>query len=160
LRALNIHLSAFSQGTDTMQRQVSKVAEILSGFAQNSEPALMGGGFNLVPSMAAYGRLTERNKEYYNPKKTEITPLFKLFQAVPSLEEADGPEHARWYTHSGNHNRRKIADKTIDYIFYTNGLMVGKHYVDERNTKLISDHFPVVAYFTVPPGSPMKEGHR
>jgi len=150
LNVLNTHLSAFAQHTDTMERQVSQVIELFSGFVTRGEQVLMGGDFNLVPSMSAYRRLSDRNKEYYNPLETELAPLLARFPAVPSLAEADGPDHAKWYTHMGNHNHSKVADKTIDYIFFTEGLTLGDHYVRSAGVESISDHLPVVAYFTVP----------
>jgi len=113
---------------------------------------LIGGDFNLVPSMTAYHRLSDRNREYYNSDETEIAPLLAQFPAVPSLAESDGEHHRRWYTHMGNHNHSKSPDKTIDYIFYTDGLPLGDHYVpqDWNGVRSISDHLLLVAHFTVP----------
>jgi endonuclease/exonuclease/phosphatase (EEP) superfamily protein YafD len=48
-----------------MEKQVSLVNKLLSQFADRGEAVLMGGDFNLVPSMPTYWRLSERNREYY-----------------------------------------------------------------------------------------------
>jgi len=150
LNVLNTHLSAFGQGTDTMELQVSLVQNLLSQFEEKGELAVMAGDFNLIPSMLAYQRLSERNREYYNSRKTEIAPLLAQFSAIPSLQESDGEHPDSWYTHMGNHNHSKVPDKTIDYIFYTDGLVLGDHYVLQEAARSISDHLPVVALFTVP----------
>jgi endonuclease/exonuclease/phosphatase family metal-dependent hydrolase len=126
------------------------VNKILSRFADQGEAALMGGDFNLLPSMSAYRRVSERNREYYNSGETEIAPLLAQFSAVPSLQEADGEDHERWYTHMANHNLSKVPDKTIDYIFTTGGLVLGEHYIRSADVRSISDHLPVVAYFILP----------
>ncbi len=149
LTVFNTHLSAFAQGTDTMTRQVSLVDELLSEIAEQGGLALMGGDFNLIPSMTAYSRLSERNRKYYDSTATEIAPLLAKYSAVPSLQEADGVEHARWYTHMANYIPSKVPDKTIDYIFYTDGLGLGEHYVRSADTLPVSDHLPVVAFFSI-----------
>jgi endonuclease/exonuclease/phosphatase family metal-dependent hydrolase len=150
LNVLNTHLSAFTQGTDTKARQVSQLNVLLSRFADAGKLALMGGDFNMVPSRSAYRRLSGRNREYYNPRETEIAPLLAQFCSVPSLEETDGEDHARWYTHMATYSQSKLPDKTIDYIFTTGELTLGDHYVLGTGTQAISDHLPVVATFTLP----------
>ena len=57
LNLLNTHLSAYAQGSDTMQRQVAMVDNILEYYAAGGDSVLLGGDFNLLPSDSAYQNL-------------------------------------------------------------------------------------------------------
>ncbi len=147
LTVLNTHLDAFAQGTDTMERQVREVGEILDGLGRTGRPWVIGGDFNLLPPGGAYGRLPADEQAYFRPE-TELAPLFDAFPSVPSRAEVDGPDYARWYTHFPNGGPSKGPDRTIDYLFHSPLLSVGEHYVRGWDTLAISDHLPVVATFT------------
>ena len=49
LLILNTHLDAFDQGTDTMERQVDQVNELLNRFEAQKKNWIIGGDFNLLP---------------------------------------------------------------------------------------------------------------
>jgi endonuclease/exonuclease/phosphatase family metal-dependent hydrolase len=149
LVVLNTHLDAFAQGSDTMERQVDKVRSIVSELADEGVPWLIGGDFNLLPPGKARSLLSERQKKHYR-EKSEIKPLFDKYQAVPDLEEINGAQRDRWFTHLPNDPAIKKPNKTIDYIFYSKTLRLGEHYVRQRDTLEISDHLPVVAEFLLP----------
>ena len=138
------HLDAFAQGTDTMGRQVSEVKAILDGLAQEQLPWVIGGDFNLLPPGRAYASLPARQQVYFH-EATEIAPLFDAFQAVPGLEEVNGPDRARWFTHFSNDPSVKAPDRTIDYLFMPKTLGLLEQHVRRHDTLRISDHFPVVA---------------
>lgn len=142
--ALCTHLDAFAQGTGTMGRQVSEVKAILDGLAEEQLQWVIGGDFNLLPPGRAYVSLPARQQVYFN-ERTEISPLFDAFQAVPGLEEVNGPEGARWFTHFSNDPSVKAPDRTIDYLFMPKTLCLLEHHVRQHDTPRISDHFPVVA---------------
>lgn len=150
---LNTHLSAFAQGTDTLERQVLVIKQIMDRLSQNGIPWIAGGDFNLLPPGPAYSRLPGEEKADYRPQ-SEIIPLFNAYHAVPSLDEANGDHYERWYTHFPNDPAIKKPDKTIDYIFYGNSVKLRGHHVRHADTLAISDHLPVVAEFTIPEKTP------
>ena len=148
LMALNTHLSAFAQGTDTLDRQVEVVKGLLDGYTGDGLPWLIAGDFNMLPPGIDPNALDEQSRVYYNPR-TEITPLFDAFSGAPSLTQATGPNKARYYTHIANHNKDTIgADRTIDYYFY-GGLTLGDFRVRTADTGHISDHLPMIADFNL-----------
>ncbi len=147
LQLLNTHLSAFSYGTDTMEKQVTRVKELITDFDKRGEAVLLAGDFNLIPSKAAYDALSQRNRKYYNADYNELDMLTAHYASVPSIAETLSDTKQHWYTHSPNHNNSQVPNKTIDYIFYTKNLGLEDHYVLLKNTKMISDHMPVMAEF-------------
>lgn len=144
LVALNVHLDAFAQGTRTMQQQVEQTVTLLKKLSQDGLSWIIGGDFNLLPPGDGYDRLAMSEKSYYNAD-TEIAALFKLFRGIPGLDEVNGPEYKKWFTHFPNRHSITHPDRTIDYIFISNNLQLGDHYVRQNDTLEISDHFPVVA---------------
>jgi endonuclease/exonuclease/phosphatase family metal-dependent hydrolase len=144
LAALNVHLDAFAQGTRTMELQVEQTVALLKKLSQEGLNWIIGGDFNLLPPGGAYDRLVELEKKYYNAD-TEIEVIFGLFRGVPGLEEVRGPEYKTWFTHIPNKARIARPDRTIDYIFISDGIQLGNHYVRRNDTLEISDHLPVVA---------------
>jgi len=151
--ALCTHLDAFAQGTDTMGRQVGQVKTILDGLDRERLPWVIGGDFNLLPPGRAYASLPARQQAYYN-ERTEITPLFEAFQAVPGLEEVNGSDPTRWFTHYSNDPSVKAPDRTIDYLFMPKTLCLLEHHVRRHDTLRISDHLPVVATVRIGEGEP------
>jgi len=146
---LTTHLDAFAQGTNTMEKQASQVKEILDTLSAKKVPWVIGGDFNLLPPGGMYEALPGDQRAYFNPK-TEIEPLFKAYKSVPSLAEANGPEVKKWFTHYPNDPAVKAPDRIIDYLFFSNSVTMGAHYVRQNDTLKISDHLPVVAEFAIP----------
>ena len=146
---LNTHLDAFAQGTDTMERQVAQVMVILDGLTREGTQWVIGGDFNLLPPGQAYASLPKEQQTYYN-ERTESTPLFEAYQAVPSRQETNGLDPARWFTHFSNDPAAKAPDRTIDYLFMPTSLALIEHHVRQNDTLHISDHFPVVAIIRIP----------
>ncbi len=148
LAVLDTHLEAFAKGTDTLARQVGQVKSILDGLTREGCPWVIGGDFNLLPP-GRYASLPEGQRVYFK-EHTEISPLFETFQAVPSLDEINGPEGALWLTHFPNDPAVKGPDRTIDYFFIPRSLALMEHHVRQQDTLRISDHFPVVATIQLP----------
>jgi endonuclease/exonuclease/phosphatase family metal-dependent hydrolase len=143
LVVFNTHLDAFSQGTNTMEKQVSKVRRLLKGVQRKGHPWLIGGDFNLLPP-GGYDRLPAKYQVYYKPK-TELKKLLKDFAVIPPLAEMTGDNPAPWFTHLPNSGDK--LDRTIDYIFYSRKLSVQGARVRQHDTQKISDHMPVIAEF-------------
>ena len=153
LIGLNGHLSAFAQGSDTMERQVALVDQILEKIENTGRYGFIGGDFNLIPSGKPYSRLPEKSKPHFNPKGTEIQVLFDKFNTVPTFDEVNGSRYRKWLTYRKPSQETKTGQDnnvTIDYFFFTKKMTIGKHYVRIKDTVLISDHAPLVTYFTIP----------
>lgn len=146
---LNTHLDAFAQGTDTMERQVAAVKSLLEKFTDDGYSWMIGGDFNLLPPGKAYGLLGRQQKGYYQ-EKTQIKSLFDQYRAVPGLDEANGLEQEKWFTHFSNDPEVIEPDRTIDYIFISKDIKLADHYVRQHDTLKISDHMPVAAEIELP----------
>ncbi len=149
LAVLNVHLDAFAQGTRTMQQQVEQTVSLLKKLSREGLHWVIGGDFNLLPPGGGYDHLVESEKKYYNPD-TELAAIFRLFRGIPGLKEVRGPEYKKWFTHFPNKDTITRPDRTIDYIFISNDIQLGDHYVRQNDTLEISDHLPVVAEVKLP----------
>jgi endonuclease/exonuclease/phosphatase family metal-dependent hydrolase len=147
--ALDTHLDAFAQGTDTMERQVEEVDARLASLTRAGRPWVIGGDFNLLPSEQARSALLPSHQYFYNPQ-TEITPLYRHYQAVPSAAETSGPDAQRWYTYFSNDPAIGHPDRTLDYLFFAPNVQLGNHDVRRHDTLGISDHLPIIAEFRLP----------
>lgn len=146
---MNTHLSAFAQGTDTMEKQVKAVKSIIKRHSRKNRPWIAGGDFNLLPPVNAYQALSPKQRAAYR-RKTEIKPLFEAFKAIPGKEDLGGDSRKKWFTHFPNDPDIKAPNKTIDYIFYADKIKRESAYVRQSDTLKISDHLPVVAEFSLP----------
>jgi len=146
---INTHLSAFAQEEDTMQRQVEQLKRLKDQYTKEGSVWIAGGDYNLLPPGKAYQRLADHQKEYYL-EKTELKLLTAAYRSVPDLKEVNGSAPEKWYTHFPNDPKVTGPDRTIDFIFYSDKLILGKHRVIQEDTLHISDHFPIVAEFTIP----------
>jgi endonuclease/exonuclease/phosphatase family metal-dependent hydrolase len=150
LRAINTHLSAFAQGSNTMEKQIEQVDKLLIDIEKNNGIGFAGGDFNLIPPGNAYRRLSAFNKRYYNELGTELAPLFEKYLMVPGLNEVNGENYQRWYTNMATDSDPKVPDKTIDYFIFANGLKPDTAYVRMEDTIHISDHLPLIINVTIP----------
>jgi endonuclease/exonuclease/phosphatase family metal-dependent hydrolase len=149
VQLLNTHLSAFAQGTNTMEKQIAFIQHVLSQFNPAKDNVILAGDFNLVASKVSYNRLDKKRQGHYNPVQSELTPLIKKYNSIPSLAEIEGENYAKWFTHSSNDDDSIEPDKTIDYMFYLGGLTLKEHYIKAGDARKISDHLPVIATFSV-----------
>ena len=146
---MNTHLDAFDQGTDTMEKQVEFVDNLLTQRTQEKYSWLIGGDFNLLAPGKSYNRLQNDQKPHYK-EKSELALLFKKYKSMPNLHEINGNDYKRWFTHNPNDPRVKFPDRTIDYMFMSNDIKLKKHYVRQKDTIKISDHFPLIAEIIIP----------
>ena len=149
LVALNTHLDAFAQGTDTMQQQVALAKGLLDDLSRAGNPWVIGGDFNLLPPGPQYENLPPDQRVYY-AANSELAVLTDAYPSVPSLEEANGTDAAAWSTHYPNDPAVAGPDRTIDFLFFSPVLELGDHFVRNADTQAISDHLPVVASLSLP----------
>ncbi len=150
LSAMNTHLDAFAHGYDTMQRQIDFLKNLFS--KRNSEKVewFIGGDFNLLPPNFDLSTLMKTHQEFYNPK-SEIGVLFDSFKSSVPLEAMSGKDKALYYTHIANDPDAKgKADRTIDYIFHSDGIQTKSYYVRQKDTSVISDHLPLIVEIQIP----------
>ena len=143
--AMNTHLDAFSQGTNTMEKQVSEVGQLLSDTAH---PWLIGGDFNLL-APHQFNSLAQSQQNLYQPT-SEIAALTDRYASVPSMKNINSEDKANWYTHYPNDPRVLGPDRSIDYIFYDRSLTLVDSKVMHGVTHKFSDHLPLVATYQLP----------
>lgn len=147
--AINTHLSAFSQGTDNMQKQIAHLMSLLDPLEHNHFTWALGGDFNLLPP-GQYSALGDNEKFYYQPE-TELLPLIQKYPCVPQLKDCQGAGCSRWFTFFSNDPQITQPDRTLDYIFHSKHLPPPSQYmVRNEDTLHISDHFPVITTFKIP----------
>ena len=132
----NTHLDAFSQGTDTMTKQVAEVKQLIDG----QQNWVLGGDFNLLPP-GQFETLPSKQQYYYNPN-TELADLWNQYPSVPSPEQVQKEPEA-WFTHFPNDPSVGQPDRTIDYVFYHQNWRILESEVVPAFT--LSDHLPIVA---------------
>ena len=148
LSVMNTHLSAFAQGSNTMEQQVALLDKMLKQRTKEGLSWVVGGDFNLLPPGEAYQALTDYQKQYYKPK-TEIASFFKDYQAVPNATQTTGPNQSEWVTHFPNDPKVSQPDRTIDYLFFSKNIELDKTTIGQKDTWTISDHLPLMVEFKV-----------
>ncbi|MEM6300314.1 MAG: endonuclease/exonuclease/phosphatase family protein [Pseudomonadota bacterium] len=138
---IDTHLSAFAQGSNTMEVQVGQVLERLAALPEET-PWVLGGDFNLLPNDDALTSYTELRSSY-NEQGTELYPLISRYPSIPSLTAIEeNPESS--YTYMSPQDPLRQPDRTIDYIFYSPLLAVNRGEVLRGDAKPLSDHLPVL----------------
>ncbi|KEQ16450.1 endonuclease/exonuclease/phosphatase family protein [Endozoicomonas numazuensis] len=141
LTVINIHLDAFAQGLDIMQKQVKQLDERLGGLKNSFWIA--GGDFNLIPK-GQYEYLDDSEKFWYQ-KDSELSLLAMKYPVVPTPEQASGAERRKWFTQA---TRPELGlDRTLDYLFYSPRFDLVNARVIQGKAEGLSDHLPVVAEF-------------
>lgn len=147
--ALNTHLSAFSQGTDNMTKQVKEVLVILDNIERTDGSWVLGGDFNLMLP-GEYEKSSEICKCYYQ-SETEMSYIMEKYPLLPDLYDLRSLNRENFFTHFSNDPSIEAPDRTIDYLVYSPKLgKYHRHYVRQRDAMEVSDHFPVVSTFKIP----------
>jgi endonuclease/exonuclease/phosphatase family metal-dependent hydrolase len=149
LHILNTHLSAFAQGTDTMEQQVRQTVELLDGLSEAGTPWLIGGDFNLLPPSIKKGDLAYGDAKALYNNTSEISKIFDKFKSAATLEQLSGEGSDLHYTHYSNNPSATGLDRVIDYIFYSDNLDFQHYYTRQYDTQAISDHMPLIMNFNL-----------
>jgi len=137
LKVANTHLSAFSFGDGTLDKQVDTLAAWMDSHPPD-QPWLLAGDFNLLPPTDDPERLALSRPLYASAGDNPLRKLIPRFQVA--LDTADPA--LRTYLPHGS----AAADRTIDYIFYGGPLSLeGAGVLREKHA--LSDHLPLWADF-------------
>jgi endonuclease/exonuclease/phosphatase family metal-dependent hydrolase len=135
LRVADVHLSAFSGGDDTLERQVEAVGAWLDS---GESPALVGGDFNVLPPGDDPGRLPT-DRDDHPRERRRIDAFFNLHaSALPPAGQLRA--EAGTYLPPGANG----PDRTLDWIFHDATCRPVRAWV-EAVDPFVSDHWPVVA---------------
>lgn len=149
LYALNTHLSAFAQGTDTMEQQVRQTVELLDSLSMDKKPWVLGGDFNLLPPNIERGALTYSDAQALYKDTSEISKIFDRYKSAATLEQLTGADRAKHFTHYSNNKSATGLDRVIDYIFYSDDVIFEGYNVRQHDTLAISDHLPLIMEFSL-----------
>ncbi|MEM1007816.1 MAG: endonuclease/exonuclease/phosphatase family protein [Myxococcota bacterium] len=141
---LNTHLSAFSFGDGTLQKQVSKVQSIVQRSQQKKAFWFLAGDFNMLPPQDHPKRLG-KDGDYYNPPKTNpILALFQDYQSGLKLEVyKQNPTLYNTYIPFA----AKQPDRWIDHVFTHKDIKVERYQVLQT---FLSDHLPILVDVRLP----------
>ena len=133
------HLSAFSHGDGTLDKQVAQIKEWMASQPPD-QPWILAGDFNLLPPKDHVPRLGDDAKLYSD----ETNPIEEI---IPEFKTAfDELLSARNYTYLPFD--AKEPDRKIDYIFYGGPIEI-KSAMVLRYASDISDHLPLKIQFQV-----------
>lgn len=142
--AFNTHLSAFSNGDGTLDRQVAVLDAVLTQTGLRGDAFVIAGDLNALPPGDDASRLGRFASEYPEP----VSPVQRLFEryasVVPARVYAVEPERWRTYLPFG----AALPDRTLDYAFTSRDVDVGE--VNVVQALSVSDHLPLVFGFTLP----------
>jgi hypothetical protein len=82
--------------------------------------------------------------------ETELKPLFDSYKVIPGLEDVKGDQASQWYTRSVNDPSVGNPDRTLDYLFFADRVILVGGYIRQEDTLRVSDHLPVVGEFELP----------
>lgn len=133
LKVANTHLSAFSFGDGTLDRQVSALAAWMESHPPE-QPWILAGDFNLLPPGDDPSRLNLSRTLYSPDAENPLRQLIPRFQTAHPL-----PGPGTYLPHGAAE-----ADRTIDYLFYGGPLEVVASGVLSADND-ISDHLPLWA---------------
>ena len=135
----NTHLSAFSGGDGTLDKQITQIEAWIESIPQG-QPWMLAGDFNLLPPGDTPARLGE-DGNLYADAQNPIERLTKQYNvAFPTLLS----EEARTYLPFGANE----PDRKIDYIFYGGPIEIESATV-LREASPISDHLPLEIQFRI-----------
>jgi endonuclease/exonuclease/phosphatase family metal-dependent hydrolase len=139
LRVAVTHLSAFSKGDGTLNKQIAQVKEWMDSQPED-QPWILAGDFNLLPPDDTASRLGE-DSELYSDETNPIEDIIPSYQTA--FPKSLINKH-RTYLPFG----AEKPDRKIDYIFYGGPIEI-KHAVVLRDQSHVSDHLPLKIVFQI-----------
>ncbi len=144
LIVMNTHLEAYSQGYDTLQKQVKQIKEQLLMLDEAQLDWIIGGDFNLLPT-GQFQQLDDESRKEFQAE-TELQLLYDHFSVLPSKQQLAENE-AAWLTYLPNDPSIQSADRTLDYLIHSKGLKPQKVSVNQADGFNCSDHAPLCVTF-------------
>ena len=138
------HLSAFSYGDGTLERQVAKLDEWM-GQHDPDQPWILAGDMNMLPPGDDPDRLGEVEAVAYADEKNPLEAIIPKYKTV--FTKLLSPESYTYLPFIA-----KAPDRKIDYIFYGGPIDVVSTHIGKEHLPL-SDHLPLVVEFVVKPPS-------
>lgn len=135
----NTHLSAFSGGDGTLDKQITQIEAWIESIP-NGQPWILAGDFNLLPPKDVPSRLGDDGKLYADAQNPIERLTNKYNVAFPELLS----ENARTYLPFGANK----PDRKIDYIFYGGPIEIESATV-LREASALSDHLPLEIQFRI-----------
>lgn len=143
LRLFTTHLSAFSRGDGTLDRQMAVLDEATTRAELAGDWWLLGGDLNALPPGDDPTRLGAAGLEYTEP----VSPVTRLFErhasVIPAAQYQREPERFRTYLPYG----ATAPDRTLDYVF--TGRKVGVVSARVLQELDVSDHLPLLVELTL-----------
>lgn len=144
LTVFNTHLSAFSNGDGTLDKQFAVLDRYL-GQAEASRSAwLLGGDLNTLAPGDDPARLGEEAIAY-SDASNPVQRLYDRYRpAVPAEQHQADPQRWRTYLPFG----ATEPDRALDYVFVSRATGLGK--VEVVPATEVSDHLPILFELTLP----------
>lgn len=146
--AFNTHLSAFSKGDGTLDKQIRVLHDAMTARETAKQPWLLGGDLNSLPPGDDPARLGDEGVEAYSVP-TPVKVLFDRFTSAMPLRGME-MEPARWFTYLPW--GADALDRTIDYVFV--GRRVTVRDVQVLQELDVSDHMPILVEMVIEPETP------
>jgi endonuclease/exonuclease/phosphatase family metal-dependent hydrolase len=138
------HLSAFSHGDGTLDRQVAVLAEWMAAHPPE-QPWILAGDLNLLPPGDDPARLHLEAEHYTAGDGNPLHALIPRFRTATPVAELLGEAHRTYLPHGA-----AAPDRKIDYVFVGGPVRVDAVRVAVEHGAL-SDHLPMVVDVRVAP---------
>jgi endonuclease/exonuclease/phosphatase family metal-dependent hydrolase len=138
----NTHLSAFSKGDGTLERQLESVEKHMAAAEESGAPWMLGGDLNALDPADNRDRLGE-DAVWYTDGESPIQLLFDRYEHPVSLSlYTSEPEPWRTYMPPNFES----PDRTLDYLFHGSRLETLSYSVLRgKKASTTSDHLPILA---------------
>ena len=135
------HLSAFSFGDGTLERQIGQLKDWMASRPEG-QPWILAGDFNLLPPGDDKMRL-EHERDLYADSNNPVDVLFDAgFHEI--FEDQLAPANRTYLSYGTSE-----PDRKIDYVFIGGPIHVLEAEVIRGDALQISDHLPIRAKFVV-----------